>query len=259
MPCNMYTTSSVATLPEAPRAYGHPPRPLTDASTVRTPTCARVEQQQTENYYHKHDTMRHFYDYDCPCRVQLLPSQRDFNSTAPNSHEQRKHWAILLAVVKWSPIRETHHAQASSDCKRRPHAQTLQARDNRRLWSRVVTVVRVLASHQCVPSSILGLHSHAGCVLLVLYPATRSFSSDSLVSPFPHKKIDSVWFELTWKSFLISAPALEFTWFLNKVDLLLLLRRLHNVPCPESNKGEHTTAHPPRGERTHLYCSKDVS
>lgn len=30
----MYTTSSVETFPDAPFAYGHPPRPATDASTV---------------------------------------------------------------------------------------------------------------------------------------------------------------------------------------------------------------------------------
>src|SRR5688572_6404277 len=37
-PCSMYTTSSVATLPEAPLAYGQPPRPAMDESKVRTPT-----------------------------------------------------------------------------------------------------------------------------------------------------------------------------------------------------------------------------
>src|SRR5438445_13815863 len=33
-PCRMYTTSSVATLPEAPAAYGHPPIPATAALDV---------------------------------------------------------------------------------------------------------------------------------------------------------------------------------------------------------------------------------
>jgi hypothetical protein len=34
-PCNMYTKSSVATLPVAPLAYGHPPNPAADESIVR--------------------------------------------------------------------------------------------------------------------------------------------------------------------------------------------------------------------------------
>src|SRR5689334_470449 len=38
MPSNMYTTSSVATLPVAPGAYGHPPKPDTAASTTATPS-----------------------------------------------------------------------------------------------------------------------------------------------------------------------------------------------------------------------------
>ena len=37
MPCNMNTTSSVATLPVAPLAYGHPPKPATDESYCHTP------------------------------------------------------------------------------------------------------------------------------------------------------------------------------------------------------------------------------
>lgn len=38
IPCNMYTTSSVGTLPEAPLAYGHPPSPATEESTIATPS-----------------------------------------------------------------------------------------------------------------------------------------------------------------------------------------------------------------------------
>ena len=41
-PCNMYTTSSVATLPDAPGEYGQPPSPLTLESTEATP-CYNVE------------------------------------------------------------------------------------------------------------------------------------------------------------------------------------------------------------------------
>jgi hypothetical protein len=37
IPFNMYTTSSVATLPDAPLAYGQPPRPATDESTTEIP------------------------------------------------------------------------------------------------------------------------------------------------------------------------------------------------------------------------------
>lgn len=36
-PCSMYTTSSVATFPEAPWAYGQPPSPATDESTTLIP------------------------------------------------------------------------------------------------------------------------------------------------------------------------------------------------------------------------------
>ena len=39
-PCSMYTTSSVATFPVAPTAYGQPPSPLTDESTTATPNCS---------------------------------------------------------------------------------------------------------------------------------------------------------------------------------------------------------------------------
>ena len=44
MPCSMYTTSSVATLPVAPLAYGQPPRPAMDVSNCQTPNArlARV-------------------------------------------------------------------------------------------------------------------------------------------------------------------------------------------------------------------------
>src|SRR6266513_1876337 len=41
-PCSMYTTSSVATLPEAPAAYGQPPRPATEASNVATPSSSEA-------------------------------------------------------------------------------------------------------------------------------------------------------------------------------------------------------------------------
>jgi len=36
-PLSMYTTSSVATFPDAPFAYGQPPRPATEESTMLTP------------------------------------------------------------------------------------------------------------------------------------------------------------------------------------------------------------------------------
>lgn len=38
-PCSIYKTSSVETLPDAPLAYGHPPRPATEESTTETPIC----------------------------------------------------------------------------------------------------------------------------------------------------------------------------------------------------------------------------
>ncbi|KAJ0947097.1 hypothetical protein HanRHA438_Chr01g0011371 [Helianthus annuus] len=38
-PLSIYTTSSVATLPVAPFAYGQPPRPDTDESTTLIPIC----------------------------------------------------------------------------------------------------------------------------------------------------------------------------------------------------------------------------
>lgn len=38
-PLSIYTTSSVATLPLAPLAYGQPPRPDTDESTTLIPVC----------------------------------------------------------------------------------------------------------------------------------------------------------------------------------------------------------------------------
>src|SRR6267143_4986916 len=41
-PCSMYTTSSVATLPEAPTAYGQPPSPATEASNVATPSSSEA-------------------------------------------------------------------------------------------------------------------------------------------------------------------------------------------------------------------------
>lgn len=37
IPFSIYTTSSVATFPEAPLAYGQPPRPETEESTVPIP------------------------------------------------------------------------------------------------------------------------------------------------------------------------------------------------------------------------------
>ena len=40
IPCNMYTTSSVGTLPDAPFAYGQPPNPATELSTIATPSCS---------------------------------------------------------------------------------------------------------------------------------------------------------------------------------------------------------------------------
>src|SRR2546428_13069426 len=42
-PCSMYTTSSVATLPEAPAAYGHPPTPATEAPNVPTPSSSEAK------------------------------------------------------------------------------------------------------------------------------------------------------------------------------------------------------------------------
>ena len=38
MASNMNTRSSVTTLPDAPGAYGQPPRPPSEASKVRTPS-----------------------------------------------------------------------------------------------------------------------------------------------------------------------------------------------------------------------------
>jgi len=43
-PFNMYTTSSVATFPEAPLAYGHPPSPATEESTMLIPICSDTNQ-----------------------------------------------------------------------------------------------------------------------------------------------------------------------------------------------------------------------
>ena len=42
-PSNMYNTSSVATLPLAPLAYGHPPRPAVELSTTDTPICMQAQ------------------------------------------------------------------------------------------------------------------------------------------------------------------------------------------------------------------------
>jgi len=43
-PLSMYTTSSVATFPEAPLAYGQPPRPETEESTALIPICFDTNQ-----------------------------------------------------------------------------------------------------------------------------------------------------------------------------------------------------------------------
>ena len=53
--------------------------------------------------------------------------------------------------------------------------------------SRVGTVVRALAFHQCVRGSIPGPGVIYGLSLLVLYSAPRGFSPESLVFPSPHK------------------------------------------------------------------------
>src|SRR5690606_16998786 len=42
IPCNIYTTSSLATLPLAPCAYGQPPVPATAESTTRTPSSRQA-------------------------------------------------------------------------------------------------------------------------------------------------------------------------------------------------------------------------
>jgi hypothetical protein len=42
MPSSMYTTSSVATFPDAPLAYGQPPSPATDESTTEMPSCTHA-------------------------------------------------------------------------------------------------------------------------------------------------------------------------------------------------------------------------
>ena len=47
--------------------------------------------------------------------------------------------------------------------------------------SRVGTVVRVIAFHQCVPDSIPALGVISGLSLLVLYSAPRGFSPGTLV------------------------------------------------------------------------------
>ena len=53
--------------------------------------------------------------------------------------------------------------------------------------SRVGTVVRALAFHQCVPASIPGPSIICGLSLLVLYSAPRDFSPGTLVFPSPQK------------------------------------------------------------------------
>ena len=50
-PCSMYTTSSVATFPLAPGAYGHPPNPATELSTTPTPILTK---QANETLSKKH-------------------------------------------------------------------------------------------------------------------------------------------------------------------------------------------------------------
>ena len=50
IPCIMYTTSSLATFPDALCAYGHPPRPLTEASIVRTPSCVYYKGHHKKHY-----------------------------------------------------------------------------------------------------------------------------------------------------------------------------------------------------------------
>lgn len=42
-PFSMYTTSSVATFPDAPLAYGQPPRPATEESTALIPIYLHAE------------------------------------------------------------------------------------------------------------------------------------------------------------------------------------------------------------------------
>ena len=44
-PWSMYTTSSVATFPVAPLAYGHPPKPATEESIVLIPICSKKKKK----------------------------------------------------------------------------------------------------------------------------------------------------------------------------------------------------------------------
>ena len=53
--------------------------------------------------------------------------------------------------------------------------------------SRVGSVVRALAFHQCVPGLIPGLRVISGMSLLVLYSAPRGFSAGTPVFPSPQK------------------------------------------------------------------------
>lgn len=43
IPLSMYTTSSVATFPEAPGAYGHPPKPPMDESITDMPIYLKIK------------------------------------------------------------------------------------------------------------------------------------------------------------------------------------------------------------------------
>ena len=57
----------------------------------------------------------------------------------------------------------------------------------RRIYS---VVGRILASYQCGPGSILGLHAICGLsLLLVLYSASRGCSPGTPVFPTPQKRV----------------------------------------------------------------------
>ena len=104
--------------------------------------------------------------------------------------------------------------------------------------SRVGAVVRALASHQCVPGSILGPGVICGLsLLLVLYSAARGFSPRS-TPVFPsHQKptllnSNSIWKQ--WmKSHLVEMP-LQIPLSLSLLLLLLLLVLLLLL-CVEAN------------------------
>jgi hypothetical protein len=59
IPLSIYTTSSVATLPVAPLAYGQPPTPPTAESITEMPCCSAIKMLDSAWPYYSHHTSHH--------------------------------------------------------------------------------------------------------------------------------------------------------------------------------------------------------